>query len=184
MTFIAAERVRRLRIGRLGLSALFVGIAIVLAPVADFQIAGHDPWAELARMGAGLLHPDFSALGALCYAAALTIAFAICGVALGAAAGFVMAPFYARWPIRMVCISIRAVHELFWALMLMQIGGLSATTGVLAIAIPYAGIFAKVFSEYLDEADPRPAAAMPVRADIVSVHFFARLPLAARECRT
>lgn len=184
MTSIAAERVRRLRIGRLGLSALFVGIAIVLAPAADFQIAGHDPWAELARMGAGLLHPDFSALGALSYAAALTIAFAICGVALGAAAGFAMAPFYDRWPIRMVCIAIRAVHELFWALMLMQIVGLSATTGILAIAIPYAGIFAKVFSEYLDEADPRPAAAMPVRADTVSVHFYARLPLAARECRT
>lgn len=180
MTSIAAERVRRLRIGRLGLSALFVGIAIVLAPAADFQIAGHDPWAELARMGAGLLHPDFSALGALSYAAALTIAFAICGVALGAAAGFAMAPFYDRWPIRMVCIAIRAVHELFWALMLMQIVGLSATTGILAIAIPYAGIFAKVFSEYLDEADPRPAAAMPVRADTVSVHFYARLPLAAR----
>lgn len=183
MTSIAPETPRRLRLGRVGLSALFVGIAVAVLPLGDFRISGHDPWAELARMASGLLSPDFSALGTLSHAAALTVAFAICGVALGAVAGFAMAPFYARRPVRFFCVSIRAVHELFWALMLMQVSGLSATTGILAIAIPYAGIFAKVFSEYLDEADPRPSAAMPVRADIVSVHAYARLPLAARECR-
>ncbi len=170
-----------LRLGRVGTAAAFVALAIALLPVADFRLAGHDPWAELGRMGAGLLSPDFSALGSLSHAAVLTIAFAVCGVAAGAVSGFLLAPLYRFGPIRLFCIAIRSIHELFWAILLLQVTGLSATTGVLAIAIPYAGIFAKVFSEYLDEADPRPAAVLPPGADFVSVHFFARLPLALRE---
>ncbi len=43
----------------------------------------------------------------------------------------------------------------------MQVAGLSPLTGVLAIALPYAGIFAKVFGEMLEEADPAPAASLP-----------------------
>jgi len=181
MTSIAPERRRLPRLGRIGTAAAFVALAVALLPIADLRMASHDPWAELGRMGAGLLSPDFSSLGALSYAAALTVAFAICGVALGATAGFLLAPLYRFAPVRLLCITIRSIHELFWAILLLQVTGLSATTGILAIAIPYAGIFAKVFSEYLDEADSRPAAAMPPRADFVSVHFFARLPLAARE---
>ncbi|TYR32731.1 ABC transporter permease [Mesorhizobium microcysteis] len=181
MTSIAPERLRLPRFGRLGTAAAFVVLAVALLPAADFRISGHDPWAELARMGQGLLSPDFSAIGTLARAAALTVAFAICGVALGASTGFALAPLYRFAPVRLFCVAIRSIHELFWAILLLQITGLSVTTGILAIAIPYAGIFAKVFSEYLDEADPRPAAAMPPRADFISVHFFARLPLAARE---
>ena len=177
-----AERVLP-RLGRVGTAAAFVALAIALLPVADFRLASHDPWAELGRMGAGLLNPDFSAVGDLSYAAILTISFAICGVAAGVIAGFVLAPFYRCSSVRLFCVAIRSIHELFWAILLLQVTGLSATTGILAIAIPYAGIFAKVFSEYLDEADPRPAAAMPPRADVISVHFFARLPLALREIK-
>ncbi len=171
----------RPRIGRVGTALAFVALALILLPVADLRVAGHDPWAVLARMGQGLLAPDFSALNRLTYTAALTIAFAVCGVAAGATAGFLLAPLYRFAPIRAFCIAIRSIHELFWAILLLQVTGLSATTGILAISIPYAGIFAKVFSEYLDEADPRPAQAMPPGADLISVHFFARLQLALRE---
>ena len=182
MTSTVPERRRRL--GRVGTALVFVVLAAMLLPFADFRLGGHDPWAELQRMAAGLLSPDFSSIEALGWAAVLTVAFAMCGVALGASAGFVLAPFYRFVPVRNFCIAVRSIHELFWAILLMQITGLSATTGILAIAIPYAGIFAKVLAEYLDEADPRPAAAMPPRADLISVHFFARLPLARREFRT
>lgn len=183
MSYIAVAERSLPRLGRVGTAAAFVALAIALMPVADFRIASHDPWAELARMGRGLLSPDFSAIGSLSYAAALTISFAICGVAAGATVGFALAPFYHYRPVRLFCICIRSIHELFWAILLMQITGLSAATGVLAIAISYSGIFAKVFSEYLDEADPRPVAAMPPKADPISIHFFARLPLALREIR-
>lgn len=180
MRFIAAER-RRLRLGRVGTGLLFVALALVLLPFADLRVSGHDPWETIVRLGAGLLAPDFSAVENLAHATALTIAFALCGVAAGAVAGFALAPLYRYGPIRYFCIAVRSIHELFWALLLLQITGLSATTGVLALALPYTGIFAKVFSEYIDEADQRPAAAMPPAASALSVYFYARLPLALRE---
>lgn len=170
--------------GRVSTTLAFLGIAAALLPVADLRIASHDPWAELGRMVHGLLSPDFSAIGSLSRAAALTIAFGICGVAAGAAAGFLLAPLYRLAGVRILCVAARSIHELFWAILLMQVTGLSATTGILALAIPYAGIFAKVYSEYLDEADPRPARAMPPGSDFVSVFFFARLPQARREFGT
>ncbi|WP_374302145.1 PhnE/PtxC family ABC transporter permease [Paracoccus sp. (in: a-proteobacteria)] len=183
MRFIASDRRWRPR-GRIATTLIFVGIAVLLLPVADLRIAGHDPWAELGRMGQGLLAPDFSAIPSLSRAAALTVAFALCGVAAGALAGFLLAPFYGRGAVRALCVAARSIHELFWAILLMQVTGLSATTGILALAIPYAGIFAKVFSEYLDEADPRPARAMPPGTGAISIFFFARLPLAIREFGT
>ena len=70
-----------------------------------------------------------------------------------------LAPIYGR--VRLLCVSVRAVHELFWALLLLNMTGMSPLTGVLAIGIPYAGIFAKVFAEYLDEADPAAERALP-----------------------
>ena len=185
MTSTEPERTHRVgRLGRVGTALVFVGLAVMLLPFADLGLGRHDPWAELGRMATGFLSPDFTSIEALRWTAVLTAAFAICGVALGASAGFVLAPFYRHGMVRNLCIAIRSIHELFWAILLMQVTGLSATTGVLAIAIPYAGIFAKVFAEYLDEADARPAAAMPPRADLISVHFYARLPLAWREFQT
>ena len=52
---------------------------------------------------------------------------------------------------------MRSVHELFWAVLLLAAFGLGNLTAVVAIAIPYAGVLAKVFSELIDEA-PRDAA--------------------------
>lgn len=180
-TSIAHDMSRRRRLGRVGTTLVFVAIAVLVLPAADLRIASHDPWVELGRMGLGLLSPDFSATATLANAALLTIAFAVCGVAAGASAGFLLALFYRFAPVRFFCVAIRSIHELFWAILLLQVTGLSATTGILAISIPYAGIFAKVFSEYLDEADQRPARAMPPRSDFISVFFFARLPLSLRE---
>lgn len=182
--FTVSSRARGYAPGRIGTALVFVALALALLPFADLGIAGHAPWAELRRMVSGLMAPDFGALESLARTAGLTVAFALCGVALGAACGFALAPLYRLGPVRLGCVAIRAVHELFWAILLMQVTGLSAATGILAIAIPYAGIFAKVFSEYLDEADPRPARAMPPGAGVLSVFFYARLPLVLREFGT
>lgn len=46
----------------------------------------------------------------------------------------------------------RAVHEAIWALFLVNILGRNPLVGVLAIAIPYGAVTAKVYSELLDEA--------------------------------
>lgn len=58
---------------------------------------------------------------------------------------------------RVVIVAMRSVHELLWAVIFLAAFGLSTTSAVVAIAIPYAGTLAKVFSEMMDEA-PRDAA--------------------------
>lgn len=52
---------------------------------------------------------------------------------------------------------MRSVHELLWAVLFLAAFGLNDVVAVLAIAIPYGGTLAKVFSEMVDEA-PRDAA--------------------------
>lgn len=52
---------------------------------------------------------------------------------------------------------MRSVHELLWAVLFLAALGASPAAGAVAIAIPYAGTLAKVFSEQVDEA-PRDAA--------------------------
>lgn len=166
---------------RLGVVAGFLGVAILCLPAADLTLAGHDPWAALARMAAGFLRPDFGAVEQIARATALTVAFAIAGVALGGVLGLLMAPFYRLRAVRWTAIALRSVHELFWALMLMQVLGMGVATGVLAIALPYAGIFAKVLSEILDEADPRPSDWLGGSVDALSRFLWARAPLARAE---
>ena len=65
-------------------------------------------------------------------------------------------PGFCRRAARMLSAALRSVHELLWAVVLLAALGLSNSTAVLAMAIPFTGIFAKVFSELLDEA-PRQA---------------------------
>jgi phosphonate transport system permease protein len=55
---------------------------------------------------------------------------------------------------------MRSVHELIWAVVLLAAMGLNTFGAVLAIAIPYAGTLAKVFSEMLDEAPRHSAKAL------------------------
>jgi phosphonate transport system permease protein len=85
-----------------------------------------------------------------------------------------------RWCVRGFVIALRSVHELFWAVLFLAAFGLSPATGVLAIAIPYAGTLAKVFSEMLDEAPRRAAQALEGLGASPSQRFlFGLLPTAA-----
>lgn len=52
---------------------------------------------------------------------------------------------------------MRSIHELLWAVLLLAAFGLGTFPAILALAIPYTGTLAKVFSEMIDEA-PREAA--------------------------
>jgi len=55
---------------------------------------------------------------------------------------------------------MRSIHEILWALALLAAFGLTTVAAVIAIAIPYAGTLAKVFSEMLDEAPDDAAEAL------------------------
>ncbi|TFH85965.1 ABC transporter permease [Billgrantia azerbaijanica] len=153
----------------------FIALAAVCALFADFQISTQDPWQEVGRLMLGLVMPDFLAVDFLGQALLRTLAFAFVGVGLGALVGLPLAlAFHSAW-VRTGCAFVRAIHELFWALIFLQFFGLHPLTGVLAIAIPYAGIFAKVYAEIFDETDPQPARVLPPDSGRISGLAFTRL---------
>jgi phosphonate transport system permease protein len=124
----------------------------------------------------GVITPDFLAVETIGTAILQTVAFALVGVALAAVGGFVLAQFFHIAIVRWSCAVVRSIHELFWALIFLQMLGFSPLTGVLAIAIPYAGICAKVYAETLEEAPPAALKALPDGVSTISTFFYVRLP--------
>lgn len=155
----------------------FAGLAVVCLLLSDIEITTLDPWAEFGRMVTGFLTPDFHGLDRIGETLLQTVAFAVLGVTFGAVAGFALAPLFHHFAIlRWGCAIVRAIHEIFWALIFIQMFGPSPVAGVLAIAIPYAGICAKVYAEILEEADLRAMRTLPPGTGPVVAFFYARLP--------
>ena len=163
------------KLGYRSVTGLFVLIAAVALALSDLAVSALNPWAEMRRLLAGLIRPDLLSIEAM--SVVWTVAFAVIGVAIGASAGFLFALVFARLrAIRLLCAFLRSVHELFWALLLIQVTGLSPTTGILAVAIPYSGIFAKVFAEIIEEADLSAERVLPAGTSIIARFAYARIP--------
>ncbi|MDA5563667.1 ABC transporter permease [Cobetia sp. MMG027] len=162
---------------RLGIGLL--AAMLILAPFGDLSITSREPWQELGRMLNGLVMPTPSALESPVHALILTVAFALWGTLLGALLGLPLALLYSRSrALRAVCAGLRAVHELFWALLLLQVFGLSAITALAAITIPYAATFAKVYAEILEQVPQAPRRALPAATSRLMCFVYAELPLA------
>ena len=119
---------------------LFLALALLALPFADLSLGNHDAGAALARMLSGFLRPDFSAVEEIGRAIWLTIAFAVAGVAAGASAGLVLAPFYHLRAVRWLCIALRSVH------------GVCAATAVDAPPPAFSGATESDAAEILDVA--------------------------------
>ncbi len=136
-----------------------------LALVGEFFAAAVRP--ELA--------PEFLALTGR--AALTTLGYAVLGTALslvlGAAGGVLGSQTWWRmggrrggltrrgrlaWVgTRAALVVPRGIHEVVWGLLLLSVLGVEPVVAVLAIAIPFGAITAKVFSEIIDDTDRRPA---------------------------
>jgi phosphonate transport system permease protein len=165
-------------------SLIFLAIALVGLLFADIAVTSSNPWRDLVNFLFGIATPNFFSTEGLMTALLRTVAFAFVGVALGSVAGFLMALAYRSLPVRIFCAFIRAIHELFWALIFLQFFGFHPLTGVLAIAIPYAGIFAKVYSEILEEANPESGRVLPPGTGNISAFLYARIPDCWAKMRT
>ena len=182
-------------------------LAIALAGIVAFAQLGIGPSDILpaAANGAGVakfflaaLTPTLAAdtLGIATKAALTTLRFAALATAISVLGGFVLGFLgsTAWWPrgarrkplrvaiffaTRSLITFMRSVHELLWAVLFLTAIGFSATAGVLAIAIPFTGTFAKIFSEMIDES-PRDAADAlgGSGAAPLAVYLFGLLPLA------
>ena len=80
---------------------------------------------------------------------------------------------------RLLAAGLRSIHELLWAVLFLAALGRSSLAAVLAIAVPYTGTFAKVFSEMLDETAQDAAEALSLAgASRLQAFLFGLLPRA------
>jgi phosphonate transport system permease protein len=120
---------------------------------------------------AASVHPDFSPelLQTTFNATLTTLAYAVCGtffsLILGIIGGVLTSEVWwlsfgqpsRFWLLIRGFLAVpRAIHELIWGLFFVNIWGLDPLTAIVAIAIPFGAITAKVFSEILDETPRQP----------------------------
>jgi phosphonate transport system permease protein len=134
---------------------------------------------QMLQFARASLQPDLSPvfLMVMLRATGVTFAYAVCGTVLslllGLIGGLLSAEIWWRtlFPhqplgallglaVRGGLVLPRAIHELIWGLFLINILGLDPLVAVLAIAIPFGAIVAKVFSEILDETPHQPLQAL------------------------
>ena len=129
---------------------LLAGVAAYI--LGDVQIYTAEPWPHFKTMLSGLFRPSVEQPLSLVYDLLYTLAYALLGVSTSVVAGFILSLLYQNSLVRGLCAFFRAIHELFWALIFIQIFGLSASSAILAIAIPYACTFARVFHDIYQQA--------------------------------
>jgi phosphonate transport system permease protein len=136
-------------------------------------------WQFIAASVTPDLTPDF--LAVIGRAMLVTLAYAVLGttfsVALGLMGGILSAKIWLRtlfpagsplswlgpwlWlATRGLLAFPRAIHELLWGLVLLQIFGLDPLVAVFAIALPFGAIVSKVFSDILDTSPHEPLHAL------------------------
>lgn len=161
----------------LKISLFFAAIAGLCLFAADLSITTLEPWLELGRFGQGLISPNLEAAYDIRVAFLNTITFALCGIAASIVIGSCLAFFFEWRPVRLFCAFIRAIHEIFWALIFLPVVGLTPMCGILAIAIPYSGIFAKVFAEIRQESNQSPLQGLPSGTKALDKFFYGILPV-------
>lgn len=87
-----------------------------------------------------------------------------------------------RFLARSLMLILRGIPEIVWALLLVRVFGLGAIAGVLAIAITYGGMLAKVYSEILESSNTLPARALILSgSNRIPAFLYGLLPGSAQE---
>ncbi len=174
---VPAERSRSRRGPWLVATAVAVG-ASVAAVVGGTDVVNAAGWPQLRRFLAAAAEPDLSGsflaltaratLTTLAYAVLGTLGSLVIGIVGGVAASEAWwratgAPAPAQrwqrgrgwWLASRVGLAVpRGIHEAVWGLLLLAVLGLDPLVAVLAIALPYGAVTAKVFAEILDDQPP------------------------------
>lgn len=153
-----------------------VGWSLYSAGVFRGDLVNAGGWGLVGQFLAAASRPEVSAefLLLTCDATLKTLAFAVCGTFFSLIVGFVGGIFCSEvwwesvlgvvgvpWLVVRAGLAVpRAIHELIWGLFLINIFGLDPLVAVLAIAIPFGAITAKVFAEILDETPRQPMLAL------------------------
>ena len=89
---------------------------------------------------------------------------------------------FMRFIARTLMLVLRGIPEIVWALLLVRVFGLGPIAGVLAIAITYGGMLAKVYSEILETENTLPAKALlMLGSGRINAFLYGLLPGASQE---
>ena len=111
----------------------------------------------------------------------LIITYSLSISRIGPASGHQIARF-GRYLARMLMLLLRGIPEIVWALLLVRVFGLGPIAGVLAIAITYGGMLAKVYSEILESENTLPARALLMSGSgRINAFLYGLLPGASQE---
>jgi phosphonate transport system permease protein len=153
----------------------------VLRAGIEGDIVNTDGWPAFRRFWGAILDPELSwdFVRLAVESAGVTLGFAVLGtvlsVVIGLAGGVLVSRrfwspdepagptrrrlLYGGWgAARLVMVVPRAVHEVLWGLLLVQVLGFDPMVAVLAIGLPFGAVTARVFADLIDEADDRPFA--------------------------
>ena len=139
-------------------------------------------WSSFAEFWTSALDPELNAdfVRLTAEATLTTASYAVLGATVSVAIGLIGAPLLATRPwevadcsrtarmsrmtirqlVRASFVVPRSVHEVIWALLLVQVLGFDPLVAVLAIAFQFGAITAKVYADLLDDADPSAFRAM------------------------
>ncbi len=161
------------------LAAALIAWSLWATGVGRGQVLNPAGWPSLRAVAEAAIRPDLSAdfLLRTLDAAAITVAFSLLGTVLATAIGLVggvlmseawwrAAPVSAAgsarhrragWGLTRIGFGLpRGVHEAVWGIGLLMVLGRDPLVGILALAIPFGAITAKVFAEIIDETPSGP----------------------------
>jgi len=160
----------------LNVTLIFLFVFVVCFFYADFSISTLDPSSEIKHFFSGLL--DINILHIPNYFEAIlnTIFIAVLAIFFSTVFGFIFSLYMKSTIVRVILAFMRSIHELFWALLFLQIFGLSTLTALFAIVIPYSATLGKVYAEILEEYEVFPKELEPLNSSRVSTFLYTKLP--------
>ncbi|HEX5802710.1 MAG TPA: phosphonate ABC transporter, permease protein PhnE [Azospira sp.] len=193
--------------GRAGALLLALVVLWPLLVVAEFKPGEVFAAQNLRTVGAflaGFLPPETGGefLGHLARATLETLAIASAGIAFAFVLAVPLALLGTRtlavaeigpgpgrrrarllqYALRALLTVLRGIPELVWALLFVRVFGLGPAAGVLALALTYGGMLAKVYAEILESGDTRPARAiLEAGGGRLQALLYGLLPGAAQE---
>ncbi len=154
---------------RLRSAGLWLALALFLAwswGPAEMSKAANllTDWRNMAEFGSAFLQPNFHEWELYIDEMIVTIQIAAWGTALAVVFGIPFAilsssnvcPIWIVQPTRRLMDASRAINEIVFALLFVVAVGLGPFAGVMALFVHNTGIIAKLFSEAVESADPRP----------------------------
>ena len=160
----------------LNVSLIFLAVFVISLFFADLEISAYEPFLELSKFISGIKDINFSSIDTLLEAVLQTIYIATISIVLSAVFGFILSFYFKYMLVRVTLAYIRAIHEIFWALIFLQIFGLNTITAILAISLPYSAILAKVYAEILEEYDTFDEKTISQKVSKISAFFYTKLP--------